>query len=259
MFESDSGMIVARGLSVALGGVKILSGIDLNIRAGDFVVIVGPSGCGKTTLLRILAGLLEPLEGEIDVDGLTPAAARHKRGGVSFVFQDPTLLPWRDAAANVRLPLELDDRDDSQGWAERVRASLALVGLTPQDQGKFPDQLSGGMRMRVAIARALVSQPRLLLLDEPFAALDDLLRQRLNETLLDLWAEQRWTAVFVTHNVSEAVFLAQRIVLLGGRPATLQGIAEVPFAYPRPPSLRAEPEYARMVGKLGDTLRGFPA
>jgi len=259
MFESESGMIVARGLSVALGGVKILDGVDLSIRAGDFVVIVGPSGCGKTTLLRILAGLLEPEAGEIGVDGLPPSAARRKRGGVSFVFQDPTLLPWRDAAANVRLPLELDDRGDPQDRGERVKATLALVGLTPQDHGKFPDQLSGGMRMRVAIARALVSQPRLLLLDEPFAALDDLLRQRLNETLLDLWAEQRWTAVFVTHNVSEAVFLAQRILVLGGRPATLRGIAEVPFAYPRSPSLRAEPEYARIVGGLGEMLRRLPA
>ncbi|WP_422928108.1 ABC transporter ATP-binding protein [Singulisphaera sp. PoT] len=259
MFESDTGMIVARDVGLVLGGVKVLDGVDLEIRSGDFVVLVGPSGCGKTTLLRLLAGLLEPQAGEIDVDGLPPSVARRKRGGVSFVFQDPTLLPWRDAAANVRLPLELDDRGDPQDRDERVRATLALVGLTPQDFGKFPDQLSGGMKMRVAIARALVSQPRLLLLDEPFAALDDLLRQRLNETLLELWAEQRWAAVFVTHNMSEAVFLAQRIVMLGGRPATLQGIEQIPFAYPRSPSLRAEPEYARIVGGLGETLRRLPA
>ena len=215
-------LVVAEGLAKQFpSGVEALRDLNLEISRGQFVSIVGPSGCGKSTFLRLVAGLDAPTSGELRVDGHDPL-------GLAFVFQDATLLPWRSVAHNITLPLELR-REDAD---ERVAQTLALVGLT-DFAAAYPAQLSGGMRMRVSIARALVTRPQILLLDEPFGALDEITRQRLNEELLHLWQEDRWTGLFVTHNVSEAVFLSQRVLVMSARPG------HHPRRHPHPVSLSA--------------------
>ncbi len=229
------------------GGAPAVRDVSLRIAPGEFVSLVGPSGCGKSTLLRLLAGLIAPSAGRVQL-GQGEAPPR-----VAFVFQDPTLLPWRTVYENVRLPLEIQRTQADQ--AERIAATLELVGLAREDHGKFPRQLSGGMRMRVSLARAMVTQPDVLLLDEPFAALDDLLRQQLNEELLKLWPQQRWTAVFVTHNVSEAVFLSQRVIVMSPRPGRIIAEVPVPLAYPRSPAVRSEPAFATLVAQISQRLR----
>lgn len=228
------------------GGAVAVREVTLQIAGGEFVSLVGPSGCGKSTLLRLIAGLMPPTTGEVTVG--KPAAAPR----VAFVFQDPTLLPWRTVLENVRLPLEVQGRGIDR---ERITQTLELVGLPRVDHAKFPRQLSGGMRMRVSLARAMVMEPDVLLLDEPFAALDDLLRQQLNEELLKLWTQQRWTAVFVTHNVSEAVFLSQRVVMMSARPGQIVADIPVPLVYPRSPQVRSEPEFAALVAQISQRLR----
>jgi NitT/TauT family transport system ATP-binding protein len=234
------------------GGIKALERVDFAASAGSFTSLVGPSGCGKSTLLRLAAGLARPTAGSVKVAGMTPANAR-RVARMSLVFQDPTLLPWRSVAENVRLPLELSPRSPD---AERqaIERGLEMVGLT-QFAGRFPNQLSGGMRMRVSLARALAVEPRLLLLDEPFAALDDITRQALGEELVQIWTRDRWTAIFVTHNIAEAVFLSQRVVVMSARPGRI--IADVPIELPaaRSPELRGEPAFARLVGHVGALLR----
>lgn len=247
--------ILAEGLCKTFGrGPAVLEGISLAIRPGEFVAIVGPSGCGKSTLLRIIAGLETPTTGTLQVRHAREGAAE-RAGRTAFVFQEPALLPWRTVAGNISLPLELD-RDPKPLRSAKVAASLDLIGLTPADATKFPRQLSGGMRMRVSLARALVTGPDLLLLDEPFAALDDMLRQRLNEELHRLWCRQKWTAAFVTHNVAEAAFLAQRVFVMARNPGRIAAEIPVPFPPPRDVELRAEPEFARLVGEIGRVLRG---
>jgi NitT/TauT family transport system ATP-binding protein len=250
---SDTAFVHAESVSVTYPGpVQALDGISFDVPAGQFLSVVGPSGCGKSTLLRLLAGLGSPTAGKLSVAGLPPAQAR--RGGVrlSFVFQDPTLLPWRSVAANVRLPLELMGR--MADCEPVVHQRLTKVGL-----GEFahrrPAQLSGGMRMRVSLARALVTDPELLLLDEPFGALDDITRQALNEDLSGLWQERRWTAVFVTHNIAEAVFLSQRVLVLGPRPGRIVADLSVPFGYPRLPELRGQGEFAQLAAQVAGRLR----
>lgn len=236
------------------GNHAALRDINFAISSGEFISLVGPSGCGKSSLLRLLAGLLKPTTGEL----IIPRAATDdatQTGGAGFVFQDPRLLPWRTVADNIRLPMELDGVSRT-AQAARVAECLRLIGLTEADAAKFPRQLSGGMRMRVSLARALAVSPKLLLLDEPFGALDDLLRQRLHGELLRIWQEQKWTAVFVTHNVSEAVFLSQRVFVMSPRPGTILSEIPVPFAYPRKPELRADVEFARLTGVVSDQLRG---
>jgi NitT/TauT family transport system ATP-binding protein len=235
------------------GPVVALEQLDFTISQGQFVAIVGPSGCGKSTLLRLVAGLVHPSRGSVTVAGIEPADARRRQTRMSFVFQDATLLPWRSVAANIRLPLEL------LGIARRehelvIKQGLDLIGLADFAR-RYPNQLSGGMRMRVALARALVTQPALLLLDEPFGALDDISRQTLNEELLALWALRRWTGIFVTHNISEAVFLSQRILVMSPRPGRIIADIPVPFPLPRPPELRADPPFAHLVGQVGACLR----
>lgn len=226
--------------------------VSLNVRRGELVALVGPSGCGKSTLLRMIAGLLAPTQGSLDVSGgdsKTEQAAR-----VAFVFQDSNLLPWRTVRDNIRLPLELRGVPLTEQLAA-VQSSLGLIGLQPADADKRPRQLSGGMRMRVSLARALVTHPELLLLDEPFAALDDLIRQQLNEELLRIWAEQRWTGMFVTHNVAEAVFLSQRVLVMSSSPGTVVADIPVPFGSPRDSELRASAEFAKLAGEVSHCLR----
>jgi len=223
----------------------VLEGADLEIAGGDFVALVGPSGCGKSTALRLMAGLLEPTAG-------TVGGSEDSR--VALVFQEPNLLPWRTVAENIRLPLELlgvEARETQQ----RVGESLELIGFGQADAVKRPRELSGGMRMRVSLARALVTRPDVLLLDEPFAALDDLLREQLNEELLEIHSARGTTAVFVTHNVSEAVFLADRVVVM---PATTGGeFVHIPvdFSRPRNAALRATADFARLAGDVSRCLR----
>jgi NitT/TauT family transport system ATP-binding protein len=234
------------------GGVPALDGITLNVAKGEFVSLVGPSGCGKSTLLRIVAGLVEPTDGSVLVAGAAPKEAR-RRVRVSFVFQDATLLPWRTAARNVALPLEIAHTPASDR-SQRIRSTLDMVGLADFGRRR-PRELSGGMRMRVSLARALVTDPQIIFLDEPFGALDDITRQTLNEELLGLWQKRSWTALFVTHNLAEAAFLSTRIVILSPRPGRIVADVPVPFAAPRRPDLRAEPEFARFVGEIGRLLR----
>jgi len=246
--------VQARGVDVTFAGpVRALAEIGFEIPPGQFVSLVGPSGCGKSTLLRLIAGLTEPTSGMLSVAGQRPALARRKLARLSFVFQDATLLPWRNVRDNVRLPLEL------LGTAAYNRDSLVgnvlqMVGLADFAQ-RYPNELSGGMRMRVSLARGLVIDPELLLLDEPFGALDDITRQALNEELLALWTERRWTGIFVTHNIAEAVFLSQRILVLSPRPGRIVADVRVPFATPRTSELRAQADFALLVGEVAQCLR----
>ncbi len=231
-------------------GEDILEGIDLTVRHGEFVAFVGPSGGGKTTLLRLVAGLLAPTRGTVTINDRSPAEAR---AGTAVVFQDPTLLPWRTAAANVALGPELSGasaRDRLRIAAER----LALVGLADAAD-KYPHELSGGMRMRVSVARALAGSPRLLLMDEPFGALDELTRQRLDAELLRLRDANGWTALFVTHSAAEAVFLADRVVVLGGRPGQIVGEVAVALNAPRDDSTRESEAYFEAVREVSRLLR----
>lgn len=223
--------------------------VSLTVRRGELVSLVGPSGCGKSTLLRMIAGLLSPTGGELHVPARSESDSR-----TAFVFQDSNLLPWRSVFDNIRLPLELRGVPMDEQRAA-VESSLKLIGLKPADSSKRPRMLSGGMRMRVSLARALVTHPELLLLDEPFAALDDLLRQQLNEELLRIWTEQRWTGIFVTHNVAEAVFLSQRVLVMSKSPGTLVADIAVPFEHPRDPELRSSPEFAKLTGEVSRRLR----
>jgi NitT/TauT family transport system ATP-binding protein len=231
-------------------GHTVLEGIDLDIAPGAFVSFIGPSGCGKSTLLRLIAGLTPATSGRVVVDGATPEGAR---SGTFFVFQDANLLPWRRVAGNVDLPLMLrGDRPESR--RKRVDEMLELVGLSGA-AAKFPWQLSGGMRMRVSIARALSLAPRILLLDEPFGALDEMTRDRLNEDLLAIRQRDPFTAFFVTHSVSEAVFLSTQVVVLGSNPGRVTDVIEVPFAYPRPAELREAPEFLSLLARTTHALR----
>jgi NitT/TauT family transport system ATP-binding protein len=236
------------------GGHVAVADASFAIGAGEFVAIVGPSGCGKSTLLRIIAGLIAPTGGLLRVGHRTAAATTRDSARIGFVFQDPRLLPWRTAAQNVGLPLELD-RSPRTNRSTRVTQALSLVGLAEADATKTPRMLSGGMRMRVSLARALVTEPELLLLDEPFGALDDLLRQQLNDELERIWMARRPTAIFVTHNVSEAVYLSQRILVVTPSPGRIANDVRVPFEYPRRPELKGTGEFAQQVGEVSALLR----
>lgn len=222
------------------GGVRAIDRVDVAVAPGEFVAILGPSGCGKSTLLRLVAGLDRPQAGEVRVGGAA--------GRVAYVFQDAHLLPWRTVLANVELPLELK----GVGRAARRAAAVHTLGQVGLGDAldRYPAQLSGGMRMRASLARALVTEPRLLLLDEPFAALDELTRARLDEELYELWRRRRMTVLFVTHAVSEAVFLAQRVVVLSRRPARVVGEAGVDLPMTRGAGLRTEEAFNRLVAQV---------
>ena len=216
------------------GPVQALSNIDLKIAKGDFVSFIGPSGCGKTTLLRVIADLERPTGGSISVNGTTPELARLDRA-YGYVFQAPALYPWRTIARNVALPLEIMGLTRAQ-QEERIARNLALVNLAGFEK-KYPWQLSGGMQQRASIARALAVEPDLLLMDEPFGALDEIVRDHLNEQLLQLWAKTRKTVVFVTHSIPEAVYLSTRIVVMSPRPGRIHDIVRERSAA-RPPAAR---------------------
>jgi NitT/TauT family transport system ATP-binding protein len=217
-------------------GTLALDGVDLAVEAGAFVSLLGPSGCGKSTLLRIIAGLVPPSEGSVRRRDAADT------GGIGFVFQEPTLMPWASVRENVYLPLRLAGVTRGAA-AARIDAMLAAVGLRGFER-VYPRELSGGMRMRVSIARALVTEPQLLLLDEPFAALDEITRFKLNEDLLRLWQERRCTVLFVTHSVFESVFLSNRIVIMTPRPGRVAADVPVDLAYPREEALRTDAAYS---------------
>jgi NitT/TauT family transport system ATP-binding protein len=227
-------------------GLHALDHISLNVKGADFVSLVGPSGCGKSTLLRLIAGLDTPTSGAIEWPHGRPIP-----GDIGVVFQEPTLLPWATVFENVRLPLQLTKR--TRDWRDAVQVAIDLVGLH-DFADRYPRQLSGGMKMRVALARALVTEPRLLLLDEPFAALDEITRFKLNEDLLRIWKTQRCSILFVTHSVFEAVFLSRRIVVMSPRPGRVVADADNPLPYPRVSTLRTEPVYGELCRMVSDEL-----
>ncbi|WP_051329157.1 ABC transporter ATP-binding protein [Geminicoccus roseus] len=216
-------------------GTTALSGLDVGIGAGEFVSLLGPSGCGKSTALRLLAGLGRPSQGRIVWSG-QPGLR-----DVGFVFQEPTLMPWATVARNVHLPLKLQDVGFAQA-RPRIEEALAMVGLAGFADS-YPRELSGGMKMRVSIARALVTRPRILLMDEPFAALDEITRGRLNDDLLRLWLERGFTTVFVTHSVYESVFLSSRILVMAARPGRIVADLAIDAPYPRDEAFRMSGEY----------------
>ena len=218
-------------LSMQYGDATVLDSVSCDIPAGQWISIVGPSGCGKSTLLRCVAGLTNPTTGMVQLGGQQPA----------FVFQDPTLLPWRNAADNIQLPLELEEQS-TENRSDRILQVAQLVGLDATDIHKYPRELSGGMRMRVSIARALVMKPNALLLDEPFAALDEILRQQLNQELLHIWQTQQMTVLFVTHNVTEAVYLSQRVLVLNAN-GTVGGDVAIDLPADRVPAIRNTPPF----------------
>lgn len=231
-------------------GPVILDNIDIDVEKGEFVTLIGPSGCGKSTVLKLIASLSPVTSGTLLVDNMKPEKARKE---TSFVFQEATLLPWRTVARNIELPLEVSGVPEGER-REICSRMLKLVRLE-HVSGHYPRQLSGGMKMRVSIARALAISPRILLLDEPFGALDEMTRDRLNEELLGIREKQKFTAVFVTHSVSEAVFLSSRIVVLAANPGRVHRDCAVPFPYPRNAETRDSPEFQRFVTQISKELR----
>lgn len=231
-------------------GPVVLDRFDLALRDGDFVSLIGPSGCGKSTVLKLAAGLSPVSAGRVRVAGAEPAAARDR---LAFIFQEPTLLPWLTVDRNIAMLMRLR-RYPRATRQERTAELRRLVGLDHVAR-HYPRQLSGGMKMRVSIARALTLRPELLLLDEPFGALDDMTRNRLNEELLTLRAAAPFTALFVTHSVAEAVFLSNRIVVMAAAPGRVHRSIDVPFAYPRANDLRRSGEYHRLVDETAQALR----
>jgi NitT/TauT family transport system ATP-binding protein len=232
------------------GPVYALSKVNLTVNEGDFVSFIGPSGCGKTTLLRVIADLEQATEGSIMVNGLSPQQARLARA-YGYVFQAPGLFPWRTVERNVALPLEIMNVQDV---AERVRRNLDLVNLSGFEK-KFPWQLSGGMQQRVSIARALAFDPKLLLMDEPFGALDEIVRDKLNAQLLDLWARTQKTVVFVTHSIPEAVFLSTKIVVMSPRPGRIIDVIETDFPRDRSLDIRETPAFLKVAQRVREGLR----
>jgi NitT/TauT family transport system ATP-binding protein len=241
--RSDEIAITFTDVTRRFGQVVALVDVNLVVKAGEFVGLIGPSGCGKSTMLRLASGLDTPTSGTIDC----PSSE------VGYVFQDPTLMPWRSVRRNVELLAQLEGMDRRTRTA-RVDEVLETVGLTEFADHK-PRQLSGGMRMRASLARSLVLDPDLFLFDEPFGALDQITRTRLNVELLHLFTDRRFAALFVTHSVDEAVLLSSRIIVLSARPGRITAEFDVPFDYPRSPDLRYEPAFGALAGQVADALK----
>ena len=252
--ESSPGRSIVEldGVGVSFSGehghVTALADVSLTVDTGDFVTVIGPSGCGKSTLLRVIADLVVPTSGTATLQGLAPSVAR-QRQEIGFVFQEHALLPWRTAAENVGLPLEVGARGKAMPDALEPVALLDLVGLADRADA-YPHELSGGMRQRVAIARALVTRPRLLLMDEPFGALDEITRDRLNEELLAVWRSTGTTILFVTHSIPEALFLGRRILVLAANPGRLLEIVRVELPEPRRLAVRETEVFVRQAAAL---------
>jgi NitT/TauT family transport system ATP-binding protein len=254
--RAAAAVVEARGLGLTFrtndGPVQALAGVDLTIGKGEFVSFIGPSGCGKTTFLRVIADLERPTAGTIVVNGLTPAQAREGRA-YGYVFQAAALYPWRTVEKNVALPLEIMGLPRAE-QAERVRRTLSLVNLSGFEK-KFPWQLSGGMQQRASIARALAFDADLLLMDEPFGALDEIVRDRLNAQLLELWAGTGKTICFVTHSIPEAVYLSTRIVVMSPRPGRVTDVIESTLPRERPLDIRETPEFLALAHRVREGLR----
>lgn len=231
-------------------GNLVLDGIDLEVKQGKFVSFIGPSGCGKSTLLKMIAGLISVTGGKLDVDGLEPEEARDE---MSFIFQDATLLPWLTVKQNIAKPMRLHGVSKTKRH-QVAEEMAALVGLSHVID-YYPRQLSGGMKMRVSIARALSMSPKILLLDEPFGALDEMARDHLNEELLRIRAREAWTAFFVTHSVAEAVFLSTHVVVLSSNPGAIYKTIEIDFPYPRTADTRESLEFQKLVSEVSHHLR----
>lgn len=228
-----------------------LTDVSLDIQKGEFVSLLGPSGCGKTTLLRIMADLLKPTSGTITVAGESPRAARlNKKYGI--VFQNAVLYDWRTVRKNVQLPLEVMKIPKNE-WERRIDEMLELVGLS-DFKDYYPKQLSGGMQQRVSIARALAINPQILLMDEPFSALDEFTREKLHEDLLKIWRKTNKTIVFVTHNISESVYLSDRVCVLSPHPGRLSAIVDIDLPRPRVPEMRDDPRYFELISKIRNSF-----
>ncbi|WP_431275036.1 ABC transporter ATP-binding protein [Variovorax ureilyticus] len=233
-------------------GTRALMPVDLTIGEGEFVTLLGPSGCGKSTLLKMVAGMLEPTDGRLKVFRKPVQQIESSGRRMAFVFQSPTLMPWASVRTNVRLPLDLAGVPRKEAQA-RVSEALELVGLEKFGSA-LPRALSGGMQMRVSIARGLVTQPDLLLMDEPFGALDEITRHKLDAELLDLWREKKLTVIFVTHSIHEAVFLSSRVIMMAARPGRVVEEFEIAEPYPRTADFMVSPQFSRYAKKLQDSL-----
>lgn len=225
-------------------GTRALDDVSLSVKAGEFVTVVGPSGCGKSTLLRIASNLESNTGGTCTVD----------RDSIGYVFQDATLMPWRTVRKNVELIAELHKIDKSQR-AELANEAIKLVGLSGFED-KYPRQLSGGMRMRASLARSLVMKPKVFLFDEPFGALDEITRERLNDEVLGLFQREGFAGMFITHSITEAVYMSTRVLVMSARPGRIVASFDIPFEYPRNHDLRYEPAFAELCGEISHALRG---
>jgi NitT/TauT family transport system ATP-binding protein len=253
MAPSQHTVVTLRGVGKTFAsGTQALDHFDLDVRQGEFLSLLGPSGCGKSTALRIIAGLSEPSYGAVTWRGAGSDAERGATGDIGFVFQEPTLMPWATVSGNAYLPLKLAGLGHAEA-APRVREALAGVGLADFADA-YPRELSGGMKMRVSIARALVTRPKLLLMDEPFAALDEITRFKLNNDLLDVWQSLGTTVIFVTHSVFESVYLSSRIVVMTPRPGRVATEIAIDAPYPRDENFRTSADYARWCRVTSEAL-----